>query len=607
MAIRRVRGVSRVGDTYISGVCNPGEDWQYRRLEDVVADIETGRHTYYVAADGAAEPARIHVVHEPLGPYLRTDPDATAKNNLKNLPSCEAIRSEQRILPTLVRRNIATVSRAERARLRDAILELNKRFYPVPAGKDPVSIWFKQDQIHAVSHVHDQVSFLAFHRFLVNEFEAQLQKIDPGLALHYWDWTTDPRRASNGQGGTVDLMTPNFMGASKGSLGSPFLEAGFYKSDAPNRDEDAMGPRTKGAPELPPRDVARAVLSSGHGPADTTYDDVPELYDDVARTERPRSDQTLAYRLDRDPELVFVRGRPGVQFERFWRALWWSHGVAHRYLGGGLRPSGSSFEDPFVYLLHSNVDRLWASWQLRADYVGRNETSFRLDPDYVYGQLIDGVVERPDFAERDRYESQADYDERRRAVGVQSRRELTTPMSPFSGPAGFSGYPLILPWSVKPQLVTPQSREVLRPPLYDRYVGGPFCIAWPTLRLGLQLARGDVIHLAIETGAVAASDVEFVLEAGPGVFWWKGLLLPDGTVLEVQDATRSSAAVLPLDQVRGGELVFHKLLRLFLFATGRRIVYRLGDLDWIPGGSRLTFYWDDDTDVFGDHFQGNGR
>lgn len=93
-------------------------------------------------------------------------------------------------------------------------------------------------------------------------------------------------------------------------------------------------------------------------------------------------------------------------------------------MGGGLRPSGSSFEDPFVYLLHSNVDRLWASWQLRTDYVGRNDTSFRFDPDYVYGQLLDGIVERPDFnPARDRYESQSDYDERRRAVGVESRRE----------------------------------------------------------------------------------------------------------------------------------------------------------------------------------------
>jgi len=42
------------------------------------------------------------------------------------------------------------------------------------------------------------------------------------------------------------------------------------------------------------------------------------------------------------------------------------------------------------------VNRLWASWQLRV--VGVNhprETSFRLDPNYMYGQLIDGIVEVP--------------------------------------------------------------------------------------------------------------------------------------------------------------------------------------------------------------------
>lgn len=603
MAVRRVRGVSRVGADFISGLCNPGEDWQYRGLEDVADDIESGTHVY-LTAEGTAEPARIHVVHGQLGPYLRTDPDTSRKNNLEDLPSCAALQAQgpqRRIMPTVVRRNIATVSRAERLRLRDAILKLNSRFYPL--GNDPVSIWFKQDQIHERSHVHQQASFLAFHRFLVNEFEAQLQKIDPGLALHYWDWTTDPRRAPNGRGGAVNLMTSDLMGASDGPLGAPFLKSGFYKPDPPNRDFDEMGkPQPKKQPELPPSDVARAVLSTGRAPIETTYDDVQELYDDLPRTRRPREDQPWLYRISPDADLVGVKGRPGVEFERFWRALYISHGVAHRYLGKGLRPDGSSFEDPFVYLLHSNVDRLWASWQLRADHVDhRSETSFRLDPDYVYGQLIDGRVERPDFSVAGRdpaSDTEAEYNERRREVGAAAKEELTSDMPPFSGVKHPNYGESVLPWTIKPHLVTPQSPEVLRPPLYDRYVGdGPLCMAWPTLRLGRQLPRGDIIHLGVDEGAVAASDVEFVLEAGPGVFWWKGLRLPDGTLLEVEDNMMRSSAVLRLGQVHGGtELVFHKLITLFVFATGRRIVYRLGDLSWIPGGSRLTFYWDDDSD-----------
>jgi hypothetical protein len=92
-----------------------------------------------------------------------------------------------------VRRNIATVSADERARLRDAILALNERYL---GPGDRVSVWFKQDQIHQATHVHNTPSFLPWHRVLVNNFEQQLQEIDPTLALHYWDWTTDPRRAA---------------------------------------------------------------------------------------------------------------------------------------------------------------------------------------------------------------------------------------------------------------------------------------------------------------------------------------------------------------------------------------------------------------------------
>jgi hypothetical protein len=56
-----------------------------------------------------------------------------------------------------IRRNIKTVDPAERAMLRDAIKELNNRYFPgsrtdVPPGG--VSWWFKQDEIHQATHVH---------------------------------------------------------------------------------------------------------------------------------------------------------------------------------------------------------------------------------------------------------------------------------------------------------------------------------------------------------------------------------------------------------------------------------------------------------------------
>jgi hypothetical protein len=52
-----------------------------------------------------------------------------------------------------IRRNVATVSAQERARLRDAIVQLHQHFVlareTIPTGG--VSWWFKQDEIHATS------------------------------------------------------------------------------------------------------------------------------------------------------------------------------------------------------------------------------------------------------------------------------------------------------------------------------------------------------------------------------------------------------------------------------------------------------------------------
>jgi hypothetical protein len=195
-----------------------------------------------------------------------------------------------------VRRDIATVGADERARLRDAILTLNDRYL---GPGDRVSVWFKQDQIHQATHVHGTPLFLLWHRVLVNDFEQQLQEIDPTLALHYWDWTRDPRRALDGRGGTVNLMDSNFIGASDGPVGSPFLERRFYKPMAPNRDEPQPGMRNVPPdPALPPRTLSRRVLSSGRGPRDVTVDDIPELYAGDPASGRPRSEDQIRIRSD---------------------------------------------------------------------------------------------------------------------------------------------------------------------------------------------------------------------------------------------------------------------------------------------------------------------
>jgi hypothetical protein len=70
-----------------------------------------------------------------------------------------------------IRRDIATVTKEERDRFRDAILALQQRVYPGNKN-DPVP-------------------------------GGVMREIDPALSLHYWDWTQDPTHASDAQGGFV--------------------------------------------------------------------------------------------------------------------------------------------------------------------------------------------------------------------------------------------------------------------------------------------------------------------------------------------------------------------------------------------------------------------
>ncbi|HEV2779068.1 MAG TPA: FG-GAP-like repeat-containing protein [Actinophytocola sp.] len=246
-----------------------------------------------------------------------------------------------------IRRNIAYVEPEERARFRDALIELAKRKFPgerddpIPGG---VSWWFKQDEIHQATHVHGGPEFLPWHREIVNRLEDMLREIDPQLSLHYWDWTQDPRAIPNaklegGATGTLNLFTDTFMGyggSVPAPIGEPWLKAGYYVPNAAIHRDDADGTAAD-----PPASVIRSVSGS---PASKSGDTSI-----ISAADYP----TMRTRL----EMV--------------------HNAMHGFVNMGSQHT--SFRDPFVFLLHSNVDRLFALWQLDPAHPER------LDPATVYG------------------------------------------------------------------------------------------------------------------------------------------------------------------------------------------------------------------------------
>ncbi|HYN46437.1 MAG TPA: tyrosinase family protein, partial [Allosphingosinicella sp.] len=220
--------------------------------------------------------------------------------------------------------------------MRDAILEANQRFFPgsrtdTPAGG--VTWWFKQDDIHQRTHVHQGSEFIPWHREIVNRFEALLRQINPNLSLHYWDWTQDPRsipgaNLGGGATGTLNLFTTDFMGfggATQQPIGEPFLSAGFYVPGAVNFRSPNPSDTVHNNPADPPQEVVRSVNGS---PATQAEDD-----DILAAADF---------------------GTMRVTMEDV-------HDNMHGFVNMGGRHT--SFRDPFVFLLHSNVDRLFARWQ----------------------------------------------------------------------------------------------------------------------------------------------------------------------------------------------------------------------------------------------------
>lgn len=89
MTDRPVRKTQKNSDGDITALCNDGSMWSPASKAQAIRDIESGAHTYHVPWTSGRTEIRV-VVDRTVsgGKYLRTDRDATSKNNLDDLPDC---------------------------------------------------------------------------------------------------------------------------------------------------------------------------------------------------------------------------------------------------------------------------------------------------------------------------------------------------------------------------------------------------------------------------------------------------------------------------------------------------------------------------------------
>lgn len=221
-----------------------------------------------------------------------------------------------------VRKNQAALSVSEKGRFIAAVLQLkaNRKY------DEYVSQHLNAMNDMANMPAHGGPAFLPWHREFLRRFELDLQRIDPSVTIPYWDWTVDRSPASS-------LWGADFMGGD-GELGSRRVTTGPFAFNAGRWDLTVTSPGDPGP------GLRRALGQSSGLPT--------ALQVEASLTRVP---------YDRSPWMGSTQSFRGVLENLV-------HNPVHAWVGGSMTQATSP-NDPVFFLLHCNIDRLWAMWQTR--------------------------------------------------------------------------------------------------------------------------------------------------------------------------------------------------------------------------------------------------
>lgn len=236
-----------------------------------------------------------------------------------------------------VRKDVSKLTRTERRRFVEALLELKRRGEYDEFVRLHIA-HFTGDGDRGLRVAHTTPSFFPWHRKFMLDLENALRRIDSSVTVPYWDWTRDRKTTSlpwtddllggNGRPGDRRVMTGPFAYAT----GDWTIRAGVTQGKYLTRD---LG-RSRGPIDLPTKADLNQAL------ADPVYDVAP-WNSTVSRGFRNK-----------------LEGWGWGSGRDSWRC----HNRVHRWVGGAM-VGGGSVNAPAFWLHHAFVDLQWSRWQKR--------------------------------------------------------------------------------------------------------------------------------------------------------------------------------------------------------------------------------------------------
>lgn len=211
-----------------------------------------------------------------------------------------------------VRKNANRLESGERDRFLHALKAVNRAGMPVYQD-------FRDMHVDEASpQEHQGPQFLPWHRAYLLDLERELQRVDASVSLHYWRF---------------DEPAPTLFTAA------------------------FLGPTYHVAQGTPARQV---VFPAGHPLAGWATDGVPGIMrSSLFDTQLQSAQGVPGFPMRSQADTLAL----GSAFTAFRAMEGRPHGAAHVSFEGFLSQIGTAAKDPLFFLLHSNVDRLWALWQ----------------------------------------------------------------------------------------------------------------------------------------------------------------------------------------------------------------------------------------------------